>query len=330
MVLLIIYLCYALATFKSIPEQKSPTERDFETICAAFASKDVSLGSVNFGSIKEKLSKNLELNILYYCNDEYAIAYNNMTAISYYIETSFYDSCNDENDILNFVNQNDHFYLENDYNGYKQFKLTNITLRITPIRKGHQILSYQAFSNPEDAFYIGKVIENYDIENLEIRTSFIKLMMLNMLQAIKFLNANYVTHSQINPNSIVIIKESDKIMFKLIICSSMRMYTAFENMTEDTLIISEEVLDEWEVARNIDIYQLGITAINLFLGENLNLDNDKNFDKLESLNNDVSKFLTKNYITGDFHDFLIDCLQNNPQLFKNAQELLQHPFIKDD
>ncbi|KAM0688098.1 Serine/threonine-protein kinase 4 [Conglomerata obtusa] len=211
-----------------------------------------------------------------------------------------------------------------------KYFLGDLSLRFTYMRTILQPLSTRALCDFDDPCYIGKVIEAYDPTNTKSRLLIIKNILRDILKAIDFLHANYTTHLQINPNSIVICKDGITNIYRLICYDNMCKYNKESETIKSNPIVSEPNLDEFDDARSIDIFQLGVTGISFYLGKTFYKDIEENVEKLEDLQKNVDAFLTKNNITGDFYDFLINCLQKDPQLYKNAQELLQHPFLKDD
>ncbi|KAM0687302.1 hypothetical protein COBT_001460 [Conglomerata obtusa] len=254
-------------------------------------------------------------------DDQYIIWINNEIKLCYLIlSTSEMSNYEWKEELETIDNINVCKYIINPINHDDKYKYKD---RIFQIENIIQPLSAQALCDAKNHAYIGNIDTDYDITDIA-KLGVIKNITRDVLNALKCLHANFIAHTMISPKHILVSKENDKLVYKLLLLSGMK---SFVSEAKNKPNVSQSNQQIWDLYCKSDVWHLGKTALILFLGFDYlmeSVDGEKKFDRIK---NDIVGFLKEKKINGDFEDFLINCLNTDPRKRKSVQELLQHRFL---
>jgi serine/threonine protein kinase len=91
--------------------------------------------------------------------------------------------------------------------------------------------------------------------------------------------------------------------------------------------MAPEVVQRKEYGPSVDIWSLGITAIEMVEGSPPHLENPEKAIRLLTTKRVSPELKDPDQLSSNFRDFLGKCLQFNAENRPSAAELLQHPFL---
>ena len=93
--------------------------------------------------------------------------------------------------------------------------------------------------------------------------------------------------------------------------------------------MAPEIVQSKEYGPNVDIWSLGITAIEMVEGSPPHLENPQQAIQILKTQHTPPSLKNPDQLSPYFRDFLSQCLQFNAEDRPTAHDLLQHPFLLD-
>ena len=174
----------------------------------------------------------------------------------------------------------------------------------------------------------GSIYDLMKIMNKSLSEKEISIILSDILHGLIYIHQLNVIHRNLKSSTILL---NEKGIFKINNFSK-----SIQNLNNNDLFYSKNKSIEKLLDIKYDIFLVGITCIELFLGyKESNLDRKQIIEKLKNNNNSVKKFFDKEffnsnekYISPEFIDFIQKCLESNSTKRPTAFELSNHPFIK--
>ncbi|KAI8335652.1 kinase-like domain-containing protein [Choanephora cucurbitarum] len=167
------------------------------------------------------------------------------------------------------------------------------------------------------------VTQNYMTEP-EIAT-----ICLQILQGLHHLHSKGIIHRDIKSDNILIGMQGHIKLSDFGYCAQINKTQRKRTTLAGTPCwMAPEIVQRKEYGPSVDIWSLGITAIEMVEGTPPNLENPEKAIRLLATYKVVPTLKNPEQLSTSFRDFLGKCLQFNADNRPSAAELLKHPFLK--
>ncbi|KAM0687303.1 hypothetical protein COBT_001461 [Conglomerata obtusa] len=126
----------------------------------------------------------------------------------------------------------------------------------------------------------------------------------------------------------MVCKVDNKLVYKLFCFTNLLVHERNKFAKENKTKFIKESVVPWDTLKKCDVWSLGCTAMNLYLGYGFFPNNPMTDKENKELRENSTDFLIKKNFKGNFFEFLNDCLKEDIDDRKSASELLEHAFLK--
>ncbi|KAI8371114.1 kinase-like domain-containing protein [Blakeslea trispora] len=167
------------------------------------------------------------------------------------------------------------------------------------------------------------VTQNYMTEP-EIAT-----ICVQILQGLDYMHSKGIIHRDIKSDNILIGMEGNIKLSDFGYCAQInKKQTKRTTLAGTPCWMAPEIVQRKEYGPSVDIWSLGITAIEMVEGTPPHLENPEKAIRLLTTYKVVPTLKDPEQLSNSFRDFLGKCLRFNADNRPSAAELLKHPFLK--
>ncbi|CEI87404.1 Putative STE/STE20/PAKA protein kinase [Rhizopus microsporus] len=149
-----------------------------------------------------------------------------------------------------------------------------------------------------------------------------------VLKALAYLHSKGVIHRDIKSDNILIGLHGQVKLSDFGYCAHLeKPYSKRTTLAGTLCWMAPEIVQNKEYGPTVDIWSLGITAIEMIEGSPPHLEDPQQAIELLKTKNAPPALKNPDQLSSTFRDFLSQCLQFKAENRPTAHDLLQHPFL---